>query len=339
MAESISYGKNVLEIKNISKYFPVTKGFFRRLSGYVRAVDDVSLTVEKGKTIGLVGESGCGKTTLGRMIVSLEKPTRGDIFLQSDGKMKELFQIKKEEGSTARKVQMIFQDPYASLNPMKNIYSAFDEPLRINKLGNKVQRLEIASEMMKKVNLQPEYLFRYPHEFSGGQRQRICIAKALALKPEIVVCDEPLSALDVSIQAQIMNLMRRLQKELGLTYIFISHDLSVVEYMSDVVAVMYLGKIVEIADSEELFHNTSHPYTNILMSAIPMPDVDVKFDWNNQIGDVPSPINPPDGCRFHPRCKYCTELCKKQEPSLQKVEGCDNHYVACHYYNEIVFNN
>ena len=338
MADSVVNGEVLLDIKNVCKYFPFTKGFFHRVAGYVKAVDDVSLKIEKGKTLGLVGESGCGKTTLGRTIVRLEKPTGGEISICYNGEMKDLYRLNKEEGAAAKKIQMIFQDPYASLNPMKNIHSAFDEPLRINGFGNKAQRLEIAVEMMKTVNLQPEYLYRYPHEFSGGQRQRICIAKSLALSPELIVCDEPVSALDVSIQAQIMNLMRRLQKKFGLTYIFISHDLSVVQYMSDVVAVMYLGKIVELASSEELYLKCKHPYTHVLLSAIPIPDVDHKTNWIELTGDVPSPIGPPEGCRFHPRCRFCSEICKETSPKLELVEGSNNHFVACHYAEKINLN-
>jgi len=224
---------------------------------------------------------------------------------------------------------MIFQDPYASLNPRKNILEAFDEPLRIHGFGDKKKRLAIASGMLEAVNLQPEYLYRYPHEFSGGQRQRICIARALALNPELIVCDEPVSALDVSIQAQILNLMRDLQEEYGLTYLFIAHDLSVVQYMSDNVAVMYLGKIVEIADSASLYSLQAHPYTRALMSAIPIPEYGARRDYTPLGGDVPSPVNPPSGCRFHPRCEFCKDICRVEEPPLKPIGG-GNHLVACH---------
>ena len=338
MMDSVLQEDVLLEIKNVRKYFTVTKGVFHKAIGYVKAVDDVSLKIRKGKTLGLVGESGCGKTTLGRAIVRLEKLTDGNIYIRNGNEVKDLHNLRKEELSIPKKIQMVFQDPYASLNPMRNILSAFDEPLKVNGIKDKAQRLKIAREMMETVNLQPEYLYRYPHEFSGGQRQRVCIAKSLALNPELIVCDEPVSALDVSIQAQIMNLMRRLQKEYGLTYIFISHDLSVVQYMSDIVAVMYLGKIVEIADSYELYKNCLHPYTNVLLSAIPIPDVDIEYNWEDEMGDVPSPINPPSGCRFHPRCKYRTDICVQKEPVLRGHPDDGNHYIACHHYDEINLN-
>ncbi len=324
--------KHLLEVRNLVKYFPVHKGAFKKVVGHVHAVDDVSLYVDKGETLGIVGESGCGKTTLGKCIVRLHNPTSGEMLLRDEnGNEKDLLSLSNQESfETRRRVQMVFQDPYASLNPMKNIWTAFDEPLRIHGFGDKETRLEIASKMMKIVNLQPEYLFRYPHEFSGGQRQRICIAKALALNPEIIVCDEPVSALDVSIQAQIMNLMRKLQKEFGLTYIFIAHDLSVVEYMSDRIAVMYLGKVVETAPAKQFSTNCRHPYAQALMSAVPIPKLNAQKEEIILSGDVPSPIHPPKGCRFHPRCRYCTERCKQEEPVLRPVDGASNHMVACH---------
>lgn len=326
-------GDTLLRVEDLVKYFPVTKGAFRRVVGKVHAVDGVTLSVEKGGTLGIVGESGCGKTTLGKCIVRLHKPTQGKMLLaDGHGGEKDLMKLDRKESFAARRrIQMIFQDPYASLNPMINIYTAFDESLKIHGFGNKEERLTIAERMMEAVNLQPEYLFRYPHEFSGGQRQRICIAKALALNPELIVCDEPVSALDVSIQAQIMNLMKQLQKEYGLTYIFIAHDLSVVEYMSTQIAVMYLGKVVEIAPAKNFNDRCLHPYTQALMSAVPIPKLDMKKEEIVLSGDVPSPVRPPQGCRFHPRCRYCTEKCKMEEPKLLPVDGDETHCVACHY--------
>ncbi|MCI8852489.1 MAG: ATP-binding cassette domain-containing protein [Lachnospiraceae bacterium] len=328
--------EHLLEVQNLKKYFPVTRGAFKRVIGRVHAVDDVSFYVDSGETLGIVGESGCGKTSLGKCVVRLHTPTSGQILLRGeDGEQQDLLQLDRKGSFEARRrVQMVFQDPYASMNPMKSIWTSFDEPLRIHGFGDRKKRLEIASHMMESVNLQPEYLFRYPHEFSGGQRQRICIARALALNPKILVCDEPVSALDVSIQAQIMNLMRKLQKEFGLTYIFIAHDLSVVEYMSSRIAVMYLGKIVETAPARNFSASCIHPYAQALMSAVPIPKLDVKKEEMILTGDVPSPIRPPQGCRFHPRCLYCTERCKTEEPKLRAVNGDRSHMAACHRIGE-----
>ncbi len=325
-------GETLLEMRGLKKYYPVTEGTFKKVTGHVKAVDDVNLYVKKGETLGLVGESGCGKTTLGKCLVRLHKPSEGELlFRGEEGQMHDLLTLPKEESFRARRrIQMVFQDPYASLNPMKNIFSAFDEPMKIHGFGDKATRAELAAKMMEAVNLQPDYLWRYPHEFSGGQRQRICIAKALALNPELVVCDEPVSALDVSIQAQILNLMRKLQREFGLTYVFIAHDLSVVQYMSDRVAVMYLGKVVELASSKDLYGGAAHPYTQALLSAVPIPVIGAKKDRILLKGDVPSPVNPPSGCRFHPRCPYCMDICRTQEPTLGPVDGKEEHLAACH---------
>ena len=324
--------KSLLEIQGVCKYFPVTKGIFKKKIGDVKAVDNVSLTVHEGETLGIVGESGCGKTTLGRCVVRLNKPTAGKILIRDENEeLQDIFNLSKEESFHLRKkIQIVFQDPYASLNPSQNIFAAFDEPLRIHGVKSKEERLQIASRMMEAVNLSPEYLFRYPHEFSGGQRQRICIAKALALNPKLIVCDEPVSALDVSIQAQIMNLMRKLQKEYGLAYIFIAHDLSVVKYMSDRIAVMYLGKVVELADSETITQFCEHPYTKELMAAVPIPRLGVEKKEVMLTGDVPSPINPPSGCRFHPRCTHCMDICREKEPELKELAGQPGHFCACH---------
>ena len=323
---------HLLEIRDLCKYFPVTRGAFRRKIGDVHAVDHVDLYVDKGETLGIVGESGCGKTSLGKCIVRLNKPDSGQMLLRnSQGEMQDLMTLNHKDSFDARRrIQMVFQDPYASLNPVKNIWTAFDEPLKIHGFGDREQRLEIASKMMEAVNLRPEYLFRFPHEFSGGQRQRICIAKALALNPEIIVCDEPVSALDVSIQAQIMNLMKQLQREFGLTYIFIAHDLSVVEYMSSRIAVMYLGKVVETAPARDFSSRCYHPYSQALMSAVPIPKLGEKREEIVLTGDVPSPIRPPQGCRFHPRCRFCTQRCTEEEPKLRPVPGEPERMVACH---------
>ncbi len=329
--------QHLLEVRDLQKYYPVTHGAFKRVVGRVHAVDGVNFHVDSGETLGIVGESGCGKTSLGKCLVRLNVPTAGQMLLRgAGGEVQDLMRLgRRESFETKRRIQMVFQDPYASLNPVKSIWTAFDEPLRIHGFGNKQQRLEIAARMMEAVNLQPEYLFRYPHEFSGGQRQRICIAKALALNPEIIVCDEPVSALDVSIQAQIMNLMRRLQREFHLTYLFIAHDLSVVEYMSSRIAVMYLGQIVETAPARNFSARCRHPYAKALMSAVPVPKLDTVKEEIVLTGDVPSPIRPPEGCRFHPRCAHCTERCRQEAPTLRPVPGSEQHTVACHLVETI----
>jgi len=322
----------VLEMKQLKKYYPITEGVFKKVTGHVKALDDISLTVRKGETLGIVGESGCGKTTLGKCLVRLHQPTAGEINIRfEDESLRDLLSLNKEESfKTRRKIQMVFQDPISSLNPVKNILSAFDEPLRIHGFGNKEQRREIVADMLQAVNLQPDYMYRYPHEFSGGQRQRISIARALSLNPEIIVCDEPVSALDVSIQAQILNLLKSLQRQYNLTYIFIAHDLSVVQYMSDRVAVMYLGKVVEMGDSQSLYRNPSHPYTEALLSAVPIPVVGARRDRIILKGDVPSPVNPPSGCRFHPRCPKKIDICSEKEPELRPLKNAKTHCVACH---------
>lgn len=324
--------KVVLEMKDLKKYYPVTEGALKKVTGYVKAVDDINLCVYEGETLGIVGESGCGKTTLGKCLVRLHRPSSGELKIRfDDGNLRDLLSLNKTESfNTRRRIQMVFQDPFSSLNPVKNILNAFDEPLRIHGFGSRKERQEIIAEMLKSVNLQPDYMYRYPHEFSGGQRQRICIARALSLNPQIIVCDEPVSALDVSIQAQILNLMKSLQKKYNLTYVFIAHDLSVVEYMSDRVAVMYLGKVVELADAEELYEKHSHPYTEALLSAVPIPVIGAKKDRILLKGDVPSPVNPPSGCRFHPRCPKAIDICSRLEPELKPVKNAGRHLVACH---------
>ena len=323
----------VFDVKNLKTYFPIYEGVIRKKKvAEVKAVDDVSFQVRRGETLGIVGESGCGKTTLGKSMMMLEKPSGGQVKFNLDGEMVDITGFNKEELFNFKKqVQMVFQDPYSSLNPMKKIYDAFDEPLRTHGITSKEEREKIMVDRLKTVNLQADYLYRFPHEFSGGQRQRICIARALSVSPEVVVLDEPVSALDVSIQAQVLNLMQEIQKKLNLTYIFIAHDLSVVEYISDRIMVMYLGKIVEISTSEDLYKNPLHPYTQALLSAIPVPVVGKTKDRIVLKGDVPSPINKPSGCPFHTRCDKCMEICKNKAPELKNNNG--DHMVACHLYD------
>ncbi|MBQ1930743.1 MAG: ABC transporter ATP-binding protein [Lachnospiraceae bacterium] len=328
--------EKLLVIDHLTMEYQSQRRLFEKKKPSVKAVNDVSFEVYAGETFGIVGESGCGKTTLGKCIVRLLKPASGGMYFNDDGEMKDLLKLdRKNSFELRKKLQIVFQDPYASLNPVHTILEAFDEPMRVHGIGggDKEKRKEIIAEALKRVNLQPEYMYRYPHEFSGGQRQRICVAKALVLQPKLIVCDEPVSALDVSIQAQLLNLMRKLQKELGITFVFIAHDLSVVQYMSDRIAVMYLGNVVELADADELYNHTMHPYTEALLSAVPVPVYDAKKDRIVLTGDVPSPMNPPTGCPFHPRCTKCMEICKQVKPELQE-KGVEGHYVACHLFDK-----
>jgi len=315
----------LLEVQNLVKYFPVRGGLLQRVQAWVRAVDDVSFFVRKGETLGLVGESGCGKTTLGRTVLRLLEPTGGHVYFEGG----DVAEMRPNDLKKARKdMQIIFQDPYSSLDPRVPIGESIGEGLTIHGIGEPKHRNRMVQDALEAVGLYPEHARRYPHEFSGGQRQRIGIARALVLQPKFIVCDEPVSALDVSIQSQVLNLLKKLQAEYGLTYLFIAHNLSVVEHISDRVAVMYLGKMVELADRDELFLNPMHPYTLALMSAIPVPDPTVQRERIILKGDVPSPLNPPPGCRFHPRCPVAIGLCSEVEPEFREiVEG---HWVACH---------
>jgi oligopeptide transport system ATP-binding protein len=326
-------GQTLLSVKNLKMHFPITQGIIlQRQVGSVKAVDDISFDIKQGETLGLVGESGCGKSTTGRAILQLYKPTAGsvefngrDLVKLSGGEMRRM----------RRELQMIFQDPYASLNPRMTVGSIIGEPLEIHNLAKGREKTERVQELLRTVGLNPYFANRYPHEFSGGQRQRIGIARALAVEPKFIVCDEPISALDVSIQAQIINLLEELQEKLGLTYLFIAHDLAVVRHISDRVAVMYVGKMVELTDRNEIFDNPLHPYTRALLSSIPIPDPVLEKRRTRMIlvGDVPSPVNPPSGCRFNPRCPYAEDNCRTDEPPLAEVRP--GHYVACHYWDEV----
>ena len=316
--------KHLIEVKELVKYFPVRGGLFQRVVAWVQAVDNVSFFIREGETVGLVGESGCGKTTVGRTMLRLIEPTSGSITFENT----DILKLEgKELKDMRRNMQIIFQDPYASLDPRMPIGESIAEGLKIHNIGTSRERFEVVIEMLRKVGMEDYHARRYPHEFSGGQRQRIGIARALALRPKFIVADEPVSALDVSIQSQVLNILKDLQREFNLTYMFIAHNLSVVEHISDRVAVMYLGKMVEMADRYELFRNPLHPYTQALMSAIPVPDPTLKRDRIILEGDVPSPLNPPGGCRFHPRCPVALEACSIEEPAFR--EASPDHWVAC----------
>ncbi len=328
-------GERILDVKNLRKYFPIKKGFFRKTVGYVKAVDDLSLYIDEGETLGLVGESGCGKTTAGRSILRAIEPTSGEIMFRDlrDGWVNVRELDSAELNRVRQQMQIIFQDPYSSLNPRMTLLELVGEPLVINQ-GMKGRELEDrVADLLRSVGLRPEYLRRYPHAFSGGQRQRIGIARSLALSPRLVVCDEPVSALDVSVQAQILNLLREMQGRLGLTYLFVAHDLSVVRHIADRVAVMYVGKLVEKASTNELYPHPLHPYTEALMSAVPRPDPRAQKKRIVLEGEVADPSNPPSGCYFHPRCRYAQEICKVETPELRELEP--EHFVACHRAEEL----
>ncbi|HWS29442.1 MAG TPA: ABC transporter ATP-binding protein [Clostridia bacterium] len=321
--------ENILEVSHLKKYYPIGNGIFKKVSSYVKAVDDVSFSIEKGTTMGLVGESGCGKTTVGRTILRLHDVTDGTVKFNGT----DLSKLRKEELRHVRpKLQMIFQDPYSSLSPRMPVGEIIGEAVKEHNIVPKSQHRAYIAKVMHDCGLQPQYFYRYPHEFSGGQRQRICIARAVALNPELIICDEPVSALDVSIQAQIINLMVDLQRRFKYTYLFISHDLSVVEHISKTIGVMYLGSMVEMGDKGKIFSNPMHPYTRALLSAVPMPDPSYKMNRIILQGDIPSPANPPSGCKFRTRCRECMDICSEVTPVFKEYEP--GHRVACHLYSQ-----
>jgi len=341
-APTIPEADNILlEVKGLKKYFPIQKGLLRKVVGYVKAVDDISFYVRKGETLGLVGESGCGKSTAGRSIIRLYEPTAGEVHFNSRtlssngaGKMVNIMELSPHEMHSIRKeISMVFQDPINSLNPRMTVSDIVGEPMAIHGLDNGRETEEIIVRLLERVGLRPDHLRRYPHEFSGGQRQRIGIARALSLNPQLVICDEPVSALDVSIQAQTLNLLRDLQQDFNLSYVFVAHDLSVVQHISDRVAVMYVGKIAEMADAEELYTHPLHPYTEALLSSVPVADPLYKSERIVMQGDVADPSNPPSGCYFHPRCRYAQEICKLQTPEFRQLKP--DHFVACHRAEEL----
>lgn len=325
----------VLEVKSLKKYFPIEKGFWRRVVGQVKAVDGVSFDIPQGETLGLVGESGCGKTTLLKCIMRGIEPTEGEVLLRDENnQLVDILKLDKKKMRSIRKnIQMVFQDPYGSLDPRMSVLDIIAEPLIVNKIAQGEELKERVKHLMEVVELNPEYLGRYPHAFSGGQRQRIATARAMAPKPKVLVLDEPVSALDVSVQAQILNLFQDLQKEFNLSLLFIAHDLRVIEHISQRVAVMYVGKIAEMAETGELFRNPQHPYTEALLSAVPKPDPSVKMERIPLLGEVANPANPPSGCYFHPRCRYAKDICKEKEP--ERTEIAPEHFVACHLSGEL----
>ena len=335
MTPDLDDDKMLLNVKGLKKYFPIQSGLLRRVSGYVRAVDDVNLFVRRGETLGLVGESGCGKTTAGRTIIRLLEPTAGEIhFNDPNLGWVDLAAMSRQELVKVRpNIQIVFQDPFSSLDPRMTVERIIGEPLAINKTARGQELKDRVADLLRMVGMRPEYMSRYPHAFSGGQRQRLGIARALALNPKMIICDEPVSALDVSIQAQVLNLLEDLQAQLNLTYIFIAHDLSVVEHITDRVAVMYVGKLVELAGTDDLYYHPRHPYTEALMAAVPKPDPRRRDRPIRLPGEVASPANPPSGCYFHPRCRYAKDVCAQEVPEFS--EASPDHWVSCHRSGEL----
>jgi peptide/nickel transport system ATP-binding protein len=330
-----SNGQVLLEVKNLRKFFPIRRGLLQKVVGHVRAVDDVNFFINQGETLSLVGESGCGKTTTSRCILRALDPTAGQIlFRTDDGTVVDVAALPESKVQRLRsQMQMVFQDPFSSLNPRMTLLDIVGEPLLVNGMKNRQERMDRVAELLRLVGMRPEYMRRYPHAFSGGQRQRIGIARALALSPRLVVADEPVSALDVSVQAQILNLLLELQEQLGLTYLFVAHDLSVVKHISERVAVMYVGQIVEVAKTEALFNTPRHPYTEALLSSVPKPDPRLRAQRIVLQGDVADPANPPPGCYFHPRCRYAVDICRAVTPKLEEIGP--GHFVSCHRAREI----
>ena len=333
--DEMSNNNNILEVRNLKMYFPIYRGLLQRVAGHVKAVDGVSFSLREREVLGLVGESGCGKTTVGRTILRLYDPTSGEIrFRKQTGEWVDVAKISlREMKPLRREMRMVFQDPFSSLNPRLTVKDIISEPLEIHGVAHGKEAEERVAQLMTEVGLNPAYMRRYPHEFSGGQRQRIGLARALSLNPRLIIADEPVSALDVSVQAQVLNLMKGLQTDLGLTMVFVAHDLSVVAHISDRNAVMYVGKIVELADTDELMRNPLHPYTEALLSAVPPADPDIRPNRIRLQGEVPSPANPPSGCIFHPRCNYAKPVCSQQEPKLE--ENKPGHFAACHFASEL----